>query len=282
MASIPQKVIQCFITEIPKFQKVLQAAKDRDVNESDTVSIIIDILSEVFGFDKYVDITTEFMIRGTYCDLAIKIDGKVQFLIEVKAIGVELKENHLRQAINYGANNGIQWVILTNGLEWKLYSIRFEKPIKYDPVSIFQLQDISPKAVKDQELLFVLSKEGLVKKARDEFYEKIQCFNRYTLAHLILSNPCLNLLKKELRCYADGIKIEVGEIEKLLRNDVLKRDSIESEEAKSIEAKVARMYKKKSLKIKNLSSDSKSTQDSITSKIETIPLSQPAMLKPGS
>lgn len=48
MASIPKKVVQRFSTEVPKFQKVLQIAKDRDVNESDTVSIITDILAEVF------------------------------------------------------------------------------------------------------------------------------------------------------------------------------------------------------------------------------------------
>ncbi len=38
----------------------------------------------------------EFAIRGTFCDLAIKMDGKVEFLIEAKAIGRELKDNHLR------------------------------------------------------------------------------------------------------------------------------------------------------------------------------------------
>ena len=41
---------------LPKFQKVLGIAKDRDLNESDTVSIITDILAEIFGYDKYLEV----------------------------------------------------------------------------------------------------------------------------------------------------------------------------------------------------------------------------------
>jgi hypothetical protein len=40
MASIPKKVAERFIRAVPKFQRVLQIAKDRDVNESDTVAVL--------------------------------------------------------------------------------------------------------------------------------------------------------------------------------------------------------------------------------------------------
>jgi len=39
------------------------------------VFIIRDMLAEVFGYDELLDITSEFAIKGTYCDLAIKLDG---------------------------------------------------------------------------------------------------------------------------------------------------------------------------------------------------------------
>jgi hypothetical protein len=57
------------------------------------------MLSYIFGFDKYSEITSEYTIRGTYCDLATKIDNKPQYLIEVKAIGLELKDHYVKQAI---------------------------------------------------------------------------------------------------------------------------------------------------------------------------------------
>ena len=37
------------------------------------------------------------MIRGTFCDLAIKLDGTLAVLIEVKAIGLDLKEQYVKQ-----------------------------------------------------------------------------------------------------------------------------------------------------------------------------------------
>ena len=126
MVKIPKKVLERLIKEIGKYQRVLQTAKDRDVNESDTVTIITDMLAGIFGFDKYTEITSEQAIRGTYCDLAVKLDGKIKYLIEVKAIGLNLKENHLRQAVGYGANHGIPWVVLTNGIDWQIYKIKLQ------------------------------------------------------------------------------------------------------------------------------------------------------------
>ena len=128
MYKIPQKISNRLSQGIKSFQPILEAANSRDVNEADTVTIIIDILSDVLGYDKYHEITKEFQIRGTYCDLATKIDGKVNLLIEVKAIGIELKEQHIKQAVDYASNEGIDWVILTNGLMWMIYRVQFVKP----------------------------------------------------------------------------------------------------------------------------------------------------------
>ena len=83
MASIPKKVAERLVVGIKRFQPILTAAKTRDVGEADTVTIVKDMLSDVFGYDKYSELTSEFSIRGTYCDLATKIDGVLQTLIEV-------------------------------------------------------------------------------------------------------------------------------------------------------------------------------------------------------
>jgi hypothetical protein len=83
MASIPKRVGDRLTAGIKRFQPVLTAAKSRDVNESDTAIIVTDMLSEIFGYEKYSEITSEFAIRGTSCDLAIKLEGAVEALIEV-------------------------------------------------------------------------------------------------------------------------------------------------------------------------------------------------------
>ncbi len=84
MPTIPSKISDRLVAGIKRFQPILTAAKSRDVGESDTVTIIVDILAEVLGYDKYSEVTSEHAIRGTYCDLATKIDGVLQALIEVK------------------------------------------------------------------------------------------------------------------------------------------------------------------------------------------------------
>lgn len=241
---IPKRVSDRLVRSVAKFQEVLKIAKDRDVNESDTVSIIKDMLADVFGYDKYLEITSECAVRGTFCDLAIKVDKKFEYLIEVKAIGLDLKPAHLRQAIDYGANKGIQWIILTNGMVWQVYKIRFEQPINYDRVCSFNFADLAGKSEEDLERLFIVCKEGLVKDAREEFYEKILTVNRLILGALILSEDVVGVLRRELRKFSDGVLVAPEEITKVLMSEVLKRDVLEGEDAAKAQARVRRFYGK--------------------------------------
>ena len=110
MPTVPTRVYDRLVSSLKRFQPILTAAKARDAGEADTSTIVKDALAEVFGYDKYTEITSEYLIKGTYCDLAIKLDGKLVVLIEVKAIGLELKDSHAKQAVDYAANQGVEWV----------------------------------------------------------------------------------------------------------------------------------------------------------------------------
>ena len=46
MVKIPKKVSARLKKEVNRFQNILTTAKDRDVNESDTVTIITDMLAQ--------------------------------------------------------------------------------------------------------------------------------------------------------------------------------------------------------------------------------------------
>ncbi len=186
MAVIPNKVQSRLVAGIKKFQPILNAAKAKDINESDTVVIITDILNELFGFDKYSEITSEYAIKKTYCDLAIKVDGKLRFLIEAKAIGLELKDDYIRQAIDYGANAGVDWVILTNGHIWKVYKISFAKPIEKEMVYEIDLLNLSYKKQSDLDMLYCISKEGLGKSVLEEYHLQKQALSRFFIGQIVL------------------------------------------------------------------------------------------------
>ncbi len=244
MASVPKKLADHYAKTVSEFQRVLKVAVDRDINEADTVAIVKDIFSDVMGFDKYTEITREYAIRGTFCDLAIKIEDKLQYLVEVKAIGLDLKENHLRQAVNYGANQGVQWVVLTNGVRWELHRIRFEKPVKHELVSSFNFLDLKPKKPEDQETHFLFSREGLDKSAREDYYERVKSVNRFVIGNIVLSDPVVTLIRREVKKLSKGLKLDKSEVDTILRKEVLKRDVIEGEEAAKALARVKQIARK--------------------------------------
>jgi len=239
--AVPIKVKDRIVAGVKKFSPVLNAAKTKDANESDTVVIITDILSEIFGYDKYSEITTEYSIKNTYCDLAIKIDGKVKLLIEVKAIGLELKDDHVKQAVDYGANEGIEWVILTNGHRWQIFRISFAKPIGKELVYEINFQNLNIKDESNIEEIFYICKEALGKSLLDEFLLQKQALSKYYVGQIILTEPIVDAIKRELRKVSPGVKIENEEILNVLQIDIIKRDVFEGDKASEAKKKIAKV-----------------------------------------
>lgn len=248
MARLPKKVTERLNKQVRRFQRILEKAKDRDINESDTVVIVTDMLANIFGFNKYSEITSEYAIRGTYCDLAIKVDGKLKFLIEVKAIGLDLKDSHLRQAVGYGAQNGIQWVVLTNGQDWELYRIKFERPIDHELLCKFNFFDINTRKQEHNDFLFLLCKEGISRDVIEEYHEHILGVNKFVISAILQSDTGLALLKRELRRVSPGIQVDTKEIEEILKAEVLKRDVLEGDSADEAKTRVRRSSNRKLVK----------------------------------
>ncbi len=240
MAKLPKKAVERITVGLKRFQPILAGAKSRDVNESDTVVIVTDVLQEIFGYDKYTEITSEHMIRGTFCDLAVKLDGALAFLIEVKAIGLELKEQHIKQAVDYAANQGCEWVALTNGGTWKVYKIAFSKPIEHELVVDFDLLVLSPRNSEHIELVGLLAKEGWQKAQLGDYHSQRQALSRFTLAALILSDSLLDVLRREIRRLSPDVRVESEDIRAVLEAEVLKREVLEGERAEATRKQVAR------------------------------------------
>lgn len=244
MATTPKKVEERIKDGLKRFNPILVAQRDRDVSEADTVTVVKDLLSDLFGYDKYAEVTSEHAIRGTYCDLAIKIDGKLRLLLEVKSIGMTLNDKHVKQAVDYATNQGLDWVVLTNGIRWVLYRVSFKKPIEAKVVVEFDLLAANPKASADIEKIFLLTREGLLKGAVVEFSEKQSATNKFLVAAVLLNDhDVLNAIRRELRRLTD-IMVPTETIAEVLRSDVIKRETLEGDEAASSARLVVRQDKK--------------------------------------
>src|SRR3954447_5264378 len=231
--AISAKVSARITTQLKKYQSVLSNLQKRDVSEADTVTVINDMLTDVCGYDKYLHITSQYAIRGTYVDLAVKIDDDIRFLIEVKAIGIELKDAHVKQSIDYAANEGIEWVVLTNGANWRIYKVHFGQPIEKILVCEFDAIGSSARSPEALECFGNLSREGFSKNTMAEFLLHKQVTNKFTVAAVLQTDFILEVLRREIRRMSSGVKVEVEYLRSLLREEILKRDLVDGEEAKA-------------------------------------------------
>ncbi len=273
MAKIPAKVIERLKAEAPKFQKVLSTCRDRDINEADTVAIIADILEKVFGMDRYTDITREFKIKGTFVDLAIKTGDKIDYLIEVKAIGIRLRDNHLSQAITYAAKEGVKWVVLTNGIDWQIHRVIVDGQIESDLAAEFNFLELSTRKQSDLELLFLLCKRSVAKNLIDNFYDRKQAISRYVIGAILGTEETAKTVRKLVRQIKPDVSVTPEEIQAVII-DSIKREVWESEEGKKERNRINRALKRKSSPRKktvdNTSSSSTSSEETEAAQDEVL------------
>jgi hypothetical protein len=162
------------------------------------------MLGEVRGYDKYFDVTTEYKIKGQYCDYGIKIDGQLAFLIEVKAIGIQLNDNHLFQAMSYAGNEGVKRIVLTNLKEWKLYHLTFGE--KIEKMEILSINFLEEPPAKLQSLTQYLHKESFQKNFVDNLRKQKLALCDDNIQKVLFSKGMISKFKSELK-KTTGVKI---------------------------------------------------------------------------
>jgi predicted type IV restriction endonuclease len=202
------------------------------------------MLCDLLGYDKYVEVTTEFAIRGTFVDLAVKVGQDTRFLIEAKAIGVELKDIHVKQAIDYGANQGIEWVILTNGIVWRVYKINFTQPIDKSLVFEIDLLEIGTRDAQAIEWLGTLSREGFTQSSMTALLQQRQATSKFSVAAVLMSESIITALRRELRRHYPNVRIDDEVLSFVIENEVLKREVVDSDEAQRAQQVIKKAIRK--------------------------------------
>ena len=202
-------------TGIKKFKPIIEQAKQKGFNESDTSNIIYDFLWEALWYDKYSEITTEYKIKGQYCDYWLVINWKLEVLMEVKQIWIELNDNHLFQAISYAGNEGVKRVILTNLREWRLYYLTFgEKIEKQLMVNIEVLNEKSDNVVDKFQYIH---KESIVKNLLEDLLVKKQALSEQNIKKVIFGDVIIKKIQSEIKTLT-GVKITTEEVVSILKN----------------------------------------------------------------
>ena len=189
---------QKLLSSLKAYRKEFLDGGLTELDESGTRLMINRFLSDVLGYKQLEEIKTEYMIKGTYADYVVQVNKTRHFLVEVKALSFELSEKHLRQTINYGANEGIEYALLTNGRNFEFYKIIFEKPISSRLIFAVDLGDAT--AIKSTaNYLQHLHKDSVVKNSFTPLWNKCEATDPYNIAGIICSEPVLKCIKKLIK-----------------------------------------------------------------------------------
>ncbi len=183
--------------QLKKYLPHLLQAQAEGLNEADTVQRLIRVFEFVFGYDLMTDIGREVGVKDKFVDVALKVDGKVRILVEVKSAGTTLRDRHIDQAQAYGAHANIPWVLLTNGVVWKLFHLSFGEGIEAAPAFSVDLTD----GVTDKgaQLLGLLHRRAVRKGDLDAYWVHRVALSPAPLAKALFAEEVLLLIRRELR-----------------------------------------------------------------------------------
>jgi hypothetical protein len=209
---------------IKKYSKPLGDLLTRDANEGDTRLLVTDFLCDGLGFDKYSELTTEYRVKGEFADYGIRIEKDMTAFLEVKRVNTKLGAKHLRQVETYAVNEGVEWIMLTNGADWQVYHITGGLPIVVDLAFSVNLLDDSSVAVKAGQL-FYITREALKRRLIDSLWKAKRATSPASLAKVLCSDNVVDSIRRELRRQTDQ-QVTNEEVIKLLRDTVLRPECL--------------------------------------------------------
>lgn len=212
-------------SSLKRFQKPLAGLIETDGNEADTRLFVTDFLCDALGYDKYSELCTEYRVKNEYVDYGIRVDKDMLAFVEVKRINTRLGPKHLRQAQSYAVNEGVEWIILTNGAQWQVYHLSGGLPIITDlALDVDLLAEEAPS--HKVKLMFNLSREAMKKGKLTELWQAKRATSPKSLSAVLLSPPVVAAVRKQLK-KETGYNVSPEEIATLIRTTCLQENCFE-------------------------------------------------------
>jgi hypothetical protein len=211
-------------TAVRRFARPLADLIARDANEGDTRLLVTDFLCDGLGYDKYEDLTTEYQVKGEFADYGVRIARQLVAFIEVKRAATKLGAKHLRQVEMYAVNEGVEWMILTNGQVWQAWHLTAGLPVVLDlALDVDLLGEGGPTHKADA--LFPLSKEGFKHRVIDELWRVKAATSAKSIGAAIISDTVIEQIRKELRRQTSH-NMDPAELKDLIKSTVLRPDAL--------------------------------------------------------
>lgn len=217
------------LAQLKRFATAFREARERGANESDTVMYLVKFFEDVLGYDSLRgEISKELAIKDRYCDLALKIDGEVRILVEAKAAGLKgLTEKHIEQAENYASRGGITWVLLTNGIEWRMFHVTFAEGEGIAHEVAFEanlIEEVESDADGLWLRMGLLSRASVKKKELEDYWSERKALSPASVVKVLFHEDVLALVRRELNRVAPA-RLDMDDVFKAVR-DVLSKEAL--------------------------------------------------------
>ncbi len=236
MVKIPHKIQERIKAALRRFKPLLNAARERDAGRADTSTLALDLLSELFGYDRYSEITSELDNKESVFDFSIQTEGQPRMLVRVSPIGMAPDDRYLLATAQYAQMNGVDWIILTNGIAWQVHHVEFvganapETPV----VLAFDLLQMQPGREAHLGTIHLLTREGHEKAGLSHFKLRLETTNRHYLGAMVLSDAVVASVRRELQKLNPDLRVTPAELRENLAKGVLRPDIVQSNETRSL------------------------------------------------
>ena len=186
-------------------RKMIEEVAKADGSEAETRKNIYHIFETLMGYDIFKHVTSEYAVYSAgetvHCDIAVQLDheeaSKPDFLVELKRVNMDLTPKHLRQAASYAIDIGCEWVLLTNGKEWKLYHISFGKPPQTKLIDSWNLINDDPVILVDKFNL--IGYKNIKKGGLARLWERANVLAAQNILKIILSEQSITSIRSKLK-----------------------------------------------------------------------------------
>jgi len=186
-------------------RSMIEAVAKADGNEAETRRRVERIFDSVMGYDTLKHISREHAVHGVgdteYCDFAIQLDSKDSsvpiMLVELKRVNIDLMPKHLKQVSSYAINLGCEWVLLTNGKEWRLYHISFGQPPQTKLIDSWDL--VTDELIKLDEKFNLVGYKNIKRDGLTLLWEKRNVLTAKNVLKIILSEQSINSIRREIK-----------------------------------------------------------------------------------
>jgi Type I restriction enzyme R protein N terminus (HSDR_N) len=192
--------------QLKKYAQVFKEAKERDANESDTVMYLTKFFEDVLEYDSLKgEISKEVTIKDRFCDVALKVEGEIELLVEVKSAGQKaLSAKHIEQAENYASRSGLSWVLLTSGVHWQLYHISFAEGEGIISDLAFEVTFDESNLEGFWNSISLLTKKSIAKEELEDFWGQKKALTPSLVVKVLFSQEVLTVMRRELNRLADA------------------------------------------------------------------------------